>query len=72
MIVFEDVSVAADGHQIIASTTGDQIMARNVACGAGSTQWIGQISEGVLQQLVKDTSHIASGGATDPQAEAGT
>ena len=52
--VFEDVSTADDGHQLILSTMGDLISARRVTVGSRSIQWLGQMSDASLQQLSKD------------------
>ena len=49
--VFEDVSMADDGHQVIVSTLGDLIVARRVTAGARSMQLMGQMSDASLQQL---------------------
>jgi hypothetical protein len=51
--VFEDVSAAQDAHQLIVSTFGDLISAKQVTAGAGATQWLGQISDATLQQLTR-------------------
>ncbi|KAH7357319.1 hypothetical protein BKA66DRAFT_428130 [Pyrenochaeta sp. MPI-SDFR-AT-0127] len=49
--VFEDVSMADDGHQVLVSTIGDLICARRIVAGARSIQWLGQMSDESLQQL---------------------
>ena len=49
--IFEDVSMADDGHQVIVSTLGDLILARRVTAGARSMQLMGQMSDDSLQQL---------------------
>jgi hypothetical protein len=49
--VFEDVSIADDGHQIMVSTIGDLICARKITAGSRSLQWFGQMSDESLQQL---------------------
>lgn len=51
--VFEDVSMVDDGHQLIVSTIGDLISAKRVSIGSRSTQWLGQMSDATVQQLVK-------------------
>ena len=58
--VFEDVSMADDGHQLILSTMGDLISAKRVTVGSGSIQWLGQISDASLQQLSKDQARDVS------------
>lgn len=52
--VFEDVSMADDGQQVIVSTFGDLISARRVTAGARSTQLLGQMLDASLQQVSKD------------------
>lgn len=49
--VFEDVSMADDGHQVLVSTFGDLISAKKISAGARSRQWLGQMSDESLQQL---------------------
>lgn len=70
--LFEDVSMADDGHQLIVSTMGDLISARRVTVGSRSIQWLGQMSDTSLQQLSKD--HASDTIERDGQAsfEAGT
>lgn len=48
---FTDVSAERDAEQIIVSATGDLIFAERVSVAVGSTQWLGQIPEAVLQLL---------------------
>ena len=49
--VFEDVSMADDGDQIIVATFGDLISAKRVTAGSRSRQFLGQMSDTSLQQL---------------------
>ncbi|KAH7119874.1 hypothetical protein B0J11DRAFT_534780 [Dendryphion nanum] len=49
--VFEGVSMDDDGHQVLVSTFGDLVFAKNVSAGARSTQWLGQMSDESLQRL---------------------
>ena len=70
--VFEDITMADDGHQLIASTTGDLIFARHVTMGSGSIQWLGQISDASIQQLSKDNSRERSVDSEQPVVEGGT
>ncbi|KFY67404.1 hypothetical protein V496_01595 [Pseudogymnoascus sp. VKM F-4515 (FW-2607)] len=49
--VFEDVSMADDGDQIIVATFGDLISAKRVTVGSRSRQFLGQMSDTSLQQL---------------------
>lgn len=59
--VFEDVHMTDDAHQIIVATLGDLISAKRISTGARSKQWLGQMSDGSLQQLSKDNiSNISS------------
>lgn len=51
--VFEDISLADDGQQIIVSTFGDLICARKITAGARSKQWFGQMSDDTLQQMLR-------------------
>ena len=55
--VYEDVSMADDGHQLIVSTMGDLISAKRVTIGSRSTQWLGQMSDATIQQLSQDLSY---------------
>lgn len=48
--VFEDVSAGEDCSQIIASTVGEPILARNIKTGARSIQILGQMSDVTIQQ----------------------
>ena len=49
--VFEDISMADNGFQVLVSTVGDLISARRVVVGSKSLQLIGQMSDNSLQQL---------------------
>ena len=51
--IFEDVTIADNGDQIIVSTLGDLISAECSAIGARSKQWLGQMSDTSLLQLSK-------------------
>lgn len=68
--VFEDISTADDGHQVLVSTIGDLISARRVTAGARSRQWLGQMSDDSLQQLSHNRGHVAAEGPVEPQAKA--
>lgn len=68
--VFEDISVAEDGHQVLVSTVGDLITARRVTAGARTAQWIGQMSDTSLQQLSQHWNPTDS--AEKHQGEAST
>lgn len=67
--VYEEVSLAEDGHQLVVSTVGDLIHARNISAGARSVQWLGQMSDLSLQQLSRDRSGITFNQATEVQQE---
>lgn len=49
--VFEDVSMADDGDQIIVASFGDLISAKRITVGSRSRQFLGQMSDTSLQQL---------------------
>jgi predicted nucleic acid-binding Zn-ribbon protein len=49
--IFEDITMAEDGHQIMVSTFGDLVCARRVNAGARAIQWLGQMSDESLQGL---------------------
>jgi hypothetical protein len=57
--VFEDVSMADDGHQVIVSTLGDLILARRVTAGARSIQLMGQISDDSFRQFSQNLGYAA-------------
>jgi hypothetical protein len=67
--VFEDVSAAKDAHQLIISTIGDLILAKQVTAGLGSDQWLGQASDATVQQLSRDRVDIRGRAATDKGVE---
>jgi hypothetical protein len=50
--VFEDVSMANDGHRLIVSTMGDLFSAKRVTIGSRLTQWLGQMSVATVQLAV--------------------
>lgn len=61
--VFEDISADRDSHQVIISTSGDLIVAKRITAGVGATQWLGQMSDAVIQQLSRDRGLDVSGRA---------
>jgi hypothetical protein len=65
--VFEDISMADDGHQVLVSTIGDLISAKRVSAGARSMQLLGQMSDDSVQQLSRNCGHIGTEKATEPQ-----
>ena len=65
--VFEDVSTADDGHQLIVATLGDLISARRIIAGARSTQWLGQMSDTSLQKLSQDHGRGTIKNDTEPR-----
>ncbi|KAN0101504.1 hypothetical protein V8E51_012014 [Hyaloscypha variabilis] len=60
MNVFEDISTADDGLQIMVSTTADLFSVKRVTVGARSSQLIGQISVDSLQQLSHKYGHMTA------------
>lgn len=66
---YNRVSLGEDSHQLVVSTFGDLINARDVSAGARSTQWIGQISDGSLQQLSRDRHRVISKTMVEQAAE---
>lgn len=67
--VFEDVSAAKDAHQLIISTLGDLILAKQVTAGLRADQWLGQVSDTTVQQLSRDRVDIRGRAATDKGGE---
>lgn len=70
--VFEDITLAEDGQQIIVATLGDLIAAKRVSAGARSTQWLGQMSDASLQKLSEGHKEIAAESDSPPQVVKGT
>ena len=70
--VFEDVSMADDGQQVIVATLGDLISAKRIVVGARSTQWLGQMSDTTLQQLSQDHVQGKREPGTRPEVQTGT
>ncbi|OQV10378.1 hypothetical protein CLAIMM_14390 [Cladophialophora immunda] len=70
--VFEDVSMADDGQQVIVATLGDLISAKRVVVGARSTQWLGQMSDTSLQQLSQDHIQGKREHGPKPEVQTGT
>jgi len=52
--VFEDVSMADDGYQVMVSTVGDLISAKRITAGARSLQIMGQMSDDSLQNISRN------------------
>jgi hypothetical protein len=72
--VFENVSAAQDAHQVIVATFGDLLSAKQVTAEVGATQWLGQMSDTILQQLSRDrgidlSGRLATGKATEQQIQ---
>jgi hypothetical protein len=72
--VFGEVSAGIDSHQVIVATLGDLISAIRVTAGDRGTQWLGQMSDGSLQQLSRDRrienpDSVATEEATEPRTE---
>jgi hypothetical protein len=72
MNVFEDVSMADDGHQVIVATSGDLISAKRIGIGARSTQWLGQMSDTSLQRLSQDHVQGKREPGPKPEVQTGT
>ena len=47
----EDIHVAEDGHQIITSTTGHLVSAKNISAGVRSMHYLGQLSDASIPGL---------------------
>jgi chromosome segregation ATPase len=74
--VFEDVASGDDSHQVIVATLGDLISAKRVTTGNRGAQWLGQMSDGSLQELsrarvVEKSDSAAMEKATEPLTEMG-
>jgi len=67
--VFEEVAAAKDAHQLIISTLGDLVLAKQVTAGLGADQWLGQVSDATVQQLSRDRVDIRGRAATDKGVE---
>lgn len=52
--VFGDVSAEDNSQQIIVSTVGDLLNAKNVKAGNFSAQWLGSMTDATLRQLSSD------------------
>lgn len=52
--VFGDVSAEDNSQQIIVSTVGDLLNAKNIKVGSFSSQWLGSMTDASLQQLSMD------------------
>jgi hypothetical protein len=64
---FHAISAAESSHQILVSTSGSPIHARNITAGSRSSQWMGQMSEVSLQLFSKDVgvTHLTMHNSTD-------
>ena len=54
--VLENICVSDDGQQIITSTAGNLVVAKNISAGVGSTQCLGQLSDTSIQRLLATRS----------------
>jgi hypothetical protein len=72
-IVFDTVSMADDGHQVIVATLGDLISARNITIGARSMQVMGQLTDETIQKLSGDRylSVVRSAVTTEEEKKTG-
>ncbi|KAL6902434.1 hypothetical protein GGI43DRAFT_339033 [Trichoderma evansii] len=52
--VFGDVTAEDNAHQLIVSTVGDLLNAKNIKAGNYSVQWLGSMTDASLQQLSMD------------------
>lgn len=66
--VFEDVTMADDGKQIIVSTIGDLIAAKRIKAGARSVQLLGQMSDASVQQCSQPLSSATNVGSMHTRA----
>ena len=69
--MFEDVSMADNGHQVLVSTIRDLISAKRVTAGARAWQWLGQMFDDSLQQLSRNHGHVATERPKESQTKAG-
>jgi hypothetical protein len=58
--VFGDVCAEDNSQQVIVSTVGDLLNAKNVKAGNWSTQWLGSMTDASLQQLSIDRASTYS------------
>jgi chromosome segregation ATPase len=65
--VFEDISMADNGYQLIVSTVGELISARRITIGSGSLQLMGQVSDDSLQQISRDLGPTGTEKVMEPQ-----
>ena len=56
---YDRVTLTDDGHQVVVSTVGDLINARDISAGARSAQWLGQMSDDSLQHLSQNRTKFA-------------
>lgn len=59
--VFQGVSAAEDADQVIISTNNDLISATQVTAALRARQWVGQMNDASLQQLLLQTRRTNSG-----------
>jgi predicted nucleic acid-binding Zn-ribbon protein len=67
--VFEDISMADNGSQVLVSTVGELISARRITIGSHSLQLMGQMSDDSLQHFSRDLGPNVTEKAMEPQAE---
>jgi hypothetical protein len=66
--IFEDISTADDGSQVLVSTVGYLISAKRVTAGARSIQLLGQMSDDSLGQLSQNLNYRAAGKNEQPDS----
>ncbi|KAK6496159.1 hypothetical protein TWF481_002183 [Arthrobotrys musiformis] len=67
--IFEDVKAADDAEQVIVATPGNLISAKRVTAGPRSRQWLGQMPDAQLQNLIDNKCSACS---TTPQESSGS
>lgn len=56
--IFEEISMGEEGRQVIASTVGDLIFAKQIKVGSRSLQVMGQMSDVTIQQATQPGSTV--------------
>lgn len=59
--IFEDVSAAEDADQVIVSTFGDLISAKQVSASRGAIQWLGGMSDDSLKEMIRQRGMTSPG-----------
>lgn len=66
--VFEDVSAAEDADQVIVSTFGDLISAKQVSASRGAIQWLGGMSDDSLKEMIRQRGMSSPGSVRDVES----